>query len=78
VRRELLKKLVYKRRLIEKRKTATPFKNSVVIGHWHKNAKVIAKKTAKIKTDKEKVYSKQLTSSSRETRTAMGRPTSKK
>jgi hypothetical protein len=34
-------------RLIEK--TATPFKNSVVIGHWHKNAKVTAIKQQKSK-----------------------------
>jgi hypothetical protein len=35
-------------KLIEK-KTAKPFKNSVVIGHWHKNAKVTAIKQQKSK-----------------------------
>jgi hypothetical protein len=30
-------------------KTATPFENSVVIGHWHKKAKVTAIKQQKSK-----------------------------
>jgi hypothetical protein len=46
-----------------KKKTATPFKNSVVIGHWHKNAKVTAIKQqiSKLKGN-EKVRRKQLSS----------------
>jgi hypothetical protein len=48
-------------RVIEK--TATPFKNSVVIGHWHKNAKDNAVKQHKSKwKDKEKILRKQLSS----------------
>jgi hypothetical protein len=39
--------LVFYRSIVDK--TATPFKNSVVIGHWHKNAKVTAIKQQKSK-----------------------------
>jgi hypothetical protein len=35
------------------KKAATPFENSVVIGHWHKKSKIYRYKTAKLKIERQ-------------------------